>query len=162
MIIVSDTSVISGLLVISQLDWLEKVCGTVIIPPTVHEELLVLESYGYDLNSIHEARWLKVIEPSNKELEIELTHFLDRGESAAIALAKELAPKYLAIDEKKGREIAESMGLPVIGLVGILILAKEKRFLPKIKPVLDRLIEEAGFRIGKTFYQFILTQVDER
>ena len=161
MIIVSDTSVISGLLVIGRLDILEKVCGKVIIPKIVHEELLVLESYGYDLRPIQGTDWLEIVEPSNKQLEDELNQILDRGESSAIALAKELRPKYLAIDEKKGREVAESLGLPIIGLIGIIILAKEQGYTPKVKSILDKLIQEAGFRISPKFYQFILTQVNE-
>lgn len=124
MIIVSDTSILSGLLAINRLQILQDVYGKVIIPRIVLEELLVLENFGYDLQPIHSASWLEITEPSNKELEAELTSILDKGESAAIVLAKELHADYLAIDEKKGREVAESMGIPIVGLVGILILAK--------------------------------------
>lgn len=86
---------------------------------------------------------------------------MDKGESAAIALAKELQPDFLAIDEKKGREVAESIGIPIIGLVGILIVAKEHKIIQKVRPILDDLISIAGFRISKSFYSFILKEINE-
>jgi predicted nucleic acid-binding protein len=161
LIIVSDTSVISGLLVIGRLDLLNQIYGRVIIPRIVLEELLALEDYGYDLKEIHDALWLEITDPTNRELEKGLNKYLDKGESAAIVLAQELNPNYLAIDEKRGREVAESMGIPIIGLVGILIVAKEEGIIKKVKPILDELIEKAGFRIGKKFYASILEEINE-
>ncbi|MCB0479589.1 MAG: DUF3368 domain-containing protein [Bacteroidetes bacterium] len=161
MIVVSDTSAISSLLVINRLDLLEKVYGHVIIPRVVLEEILALENFGYDISAIHEASWLEITEPSNRELEAELHKFLDAGESAAIALAKELNPDYLIIDEKKGREAAKILGVAIIGLVGILIEAKEQKIITQVKPILDELMEKAGFRISSTFYSYILNQIDE-
>jgi len=66
LIIVSDTSIISSLLVIGRLDLLEKVCGKVTIPKIVYEELLVLESYGHDLRPIQGTDWLEIVEPSKR------------------------------------------------------------------------------------------------
>lgn len=161
MIIVSDTSVISALFSINQLDLLRKIYGTVIIPQIVFDELEVLKEFGYDLAPIYNANWLKIVNPTDNTLEKELNVFLDKGESSAIALAKELNPTFLAIDEKKGREVAESLGIPIIGLVGILIVAKKAGIVKMVKPILDELILNAGFRINKSFYSFILKEIEE-
>lgn len=161
MIVVSDTSTLSGLLIINRFELLGKVYDEVIIPKAVFNELLVLENFGYDLTPVHEASWLKTAEPLNKDLEEKLKLVLDNGESAAIALAQELKPDYLAIDEKKGRKVAVSMGIPIIGLVGILILAKRFSLIDSVKPVMDELVELAGFRVNTKFYARILKEVGE-
>ena len=161
MIIVSDTSILSGLLLVNRIDLLGDVYNEVIIPKVVFNELLVLKDFGYELAAINEVTWLKIAEPSNKELEERLKLFLDKGESAAIALAQELQPIYLAIDERKGREVAESMGIPIIGLIGILIIAKKMNLISEVKPVLDELIEKAGFRVSKKLYTYILKEIGE-
>lgn len=161
MIVVSDTSILSGLLLIDRLELLGAIYSEVIIPKVVLDELLVLKEFGYEVASIQKATWLKIAEPSNKELEETLQVFLDKGESAAIALAQELRPDYLAIDERKGREVAESLGIPVIGLIGILIVAKKTNRIKKVKPIMDELMEKAGFRISKKLYTLVLSEIGE-
>lgn len=161
MIIVSDTSILSGLLLIGRIELLGDIYKEVIIPKVVLDELMVLKDFGYEVATIQEATWLKIAEPSNKALEEKLKLVLDKGESAAIALAQELRPDYLAIDERKGREIAESIGIPVIGLVGILIVAKKIDLLDRVKPIMDELMEKAGFRISKKLYALVLSEIGE-
>jgi len=54
-----------------------------------------------------------------------LHRLLDSGEAEAISLAKAMSLP-LIIDEKKGRSVARSLGVPVIGLLGLFILAKRR------------------------------------
>jgi predicted nucleic acid-binding protein len=51
--------------------------------------------------------------------------------------------------------------LDTIGLLGCLLLAKERGLLVAIKPVLDDLIAEAGFRVGNQLYREVLAQAGE-
>ncbi|MEZ4776179.1 MAG: DUF3368 domain-containing protein [Bacteroidia bacterium] len=90
-----------------------------------------------------------------------LRESLDAGEAAAITLAKELNADYLAIDERAGRRIAKSLGIKIIGLVGILIRAKEANLIENVRPILDQLITEANFYIGEKFYQQIIENLGE-
>lgn len=161
MIIVSDTSPISELLVIGRLDLLVQIYGKVIIPQVVFDELLALENYGYNLQALKEASWLEITAPANRQLVAKLSEELDKGESEAIALALELNADYLAIDEKKGRTVAASLGIAIVGLVGILIEAKELGIIDRVKPLLDELQEKAGFWISEKFYSYILAKLNE-
>ena len=116
MIIISDTSVISNLILIDRLKILNDLFGEIIIPTTVRKEILKLEEYGISLKEFNNSPWIKIQDPTNKKLENELLESLDAGESAAIALAYELKADYLAIDEKAGRRTAKSLGIKIIGL----------------------------------------------
>ncbi len=161
MIIVSDTSVLSALLSLQMLSLLPEIYEEVVIPQKVKDELQRLSGFGFDLSPINNAIWLTIMDPSNKELEEHLLSVLDKGEASAIALSKEIHPDFLAIDEKKGRSIAISMGIPVIGLLGILLIAKKSTLIPEIKPLLNALREKAGFRIDDTLYQKVLLEANE-
>jgi hypothetical protein len=57
------------------------------------------------------------------------TGFWSRGWRAAL----------LILDEQPARRLATSLGLRVIGTVGLLMAGKQRGFLAKIKPELDRL-----------------------
>ncbi len=54
---------------------------------------------------------------------------IDRGESEAILLHKELKADYLLIDDKKARQKAESLGINCIGTLGVLYLAHKKNLI---------------------------------
>jgi predicted nucleic acid-binding protein len=53
------------------------------------------------------------------------------------------------------------MGLTTIALLGILLEAKHKGFLPEVKPVLDDLIAKAGFWVGSQLYARVLQAASE-
>ena len=161
MIIVSDTSPISNLLVIGQLNILVQVFGEIIIPPKVYEEIKKLEDFGFDVHEIKDSSWIKIVIPTNIGFVHELNENLDAGESEAIALAQELKADFILIDEKRGRKAAEQLGLTAIGLLGILLKAKQKRAVERVMPLLDALRQDAGFWISDVLYHDILMQAEE-
>lgn len=100
-------------------------------------------------------------EISQREYFVKLLKTLDPGEAEAIVLAIELKADALLIDEKKGRKIAQEHGIIITGLLGILVDAKEEKLLRNVKPVLDKLVFEIGFRISPGLYQDILKKIKE-
>lgn len=69
---------------------------------------------------------------------------LDEGEQTALEMALQLNAQIL-IDERKGRMVAKNHHLKVIGVLGVLLLAKNKGFLLEIKPLLNLLLESDYF-----------------
>lgn len=161
MIIISDTSPISGLLLIDSLSLLPEIYSEIIIPHAVFQELIALEQYGYNLSPLKTAQWLNVLSPTDTQFVAQLNKELDKGESEAIALAVELSAKLLIIDEKQGRAVAESLGFKFTGVIGVLIDAKERGIIEKEKPLLDALRTKAKFWLSEQFYHYILAQLDE-
>lgn len=162
MIIVSNTSPISNLIVIGEISLLQRIYPKVLIPPAVHSELTRLPILRLTIFSLLDFGWLEIQAPTNLQLLDTLNQTLDPGETEAITLAVELSADRLLIDERLGRSMAASYGLKLRGLLGILINAKQQGLLPVLKPVLDRLINQAGFRVSQALYDRTLQEVEER
>lgn len=99
--------------------------------------------------------WLQTIDTVTLEI-----LGLDRGECAAIAGAIEMQATLL-VDDRAARRQAQTMGLPVLGTLGVLILAKRKGLLAEIKPVLKRMREQ-GHYISETAMQAALHVAGEK
>ncbi len=122
MIVVSDTSAISNLLIIGEIDLLQLTFSQIVIPDSVYGELCRIEEHRRALIDLD---WIENRSLSDHGLFDDLRESLDIGESEAIALAVELGADILLIDEARGRSMAESLGLEITGILGVLIIAKE-------------------------------------
>ena len=162
MTIVSNTSPISNLAVIGQLDLLQQVYGKIIIPQAVADEIAkVTAIYGQAAAVPHQA-WITIQSVGDLTMVEKLrSKKLDLGESEAIALAHELGAELLLIDEQLGRKITVNEGLNITGLVGVILEAKNKEFISQIKPRLDALMMQAKFRISSQLYAKVLYLADE-
>ena len=111
MIVVSDTSPLTSLLTIGQIELLEKLFGSVVIPPAVADEL----------RRRHQdwPPFIREVALSDRSSVARLSAKLHLGEAQAIVLAKELRADALLIDELVGRTVAQREGVPVVGLLGV-------------------------------------------
>lgn len=157
--IVSNTSPILNLAIVNQLELLHRQFGEILIPSAVLDELKVGEERPGS-QAIREAissGWIKTQAVNNEPLAQLLKQTLDRGESEAIALAVELNADWTLLDEREGRKVAKSLGLKVTGVLGVLLRAKQAGELESLQPVIDDLINKAGFRIAPELLAQILT-----
>ena len=158
MVIVSDTSAITNLLQIGLLNILPQLYGEVLIPQSVYDELSAIPTQEAALS---DQQWLIIHADVDTDYVNYLLGDLDLGEAQAIALAVELSADYIIIDERVGRTIAKRENLDVIGLLGLLIRAKQEGYIQGVKHPLDRLMSEAGFYVAPSLYSFVLQQADE-
>lgn len=161
MLVVSDTSPISNLIVIKKLSLLREVFDTIIIPESVNAEINELVKFNVDLSEFINASWIRKEPIHDMQTYQRLIEVLDKGEAQAITIAHEINPDFLLIDEKKGRAIAKAMGIKTIGLIGILIKAKRENIIHDVKSIVDELREIARFRISDELYNEILKSVNE-
>jgi len=163
MIVVSDTTALSNLAIVQQLALLKQLYREVCIPQAVADELNQVSSENIAVRAVVDLPWIQVCSVRNfAQVEtLRNDRQLDPGESEAIVLALELNADRLLIDERLGRREAIRLGLPITGVLGILIAAKQEGLLSAVKPVLDDLILEAGFWINEQLYVEILESAKE-
>jgi len=133
--VVVDSTCLIGLEKIGRLDLLPHLFQPVHAPPEVESE------------SGFTPAWLGIEIPSNPALVSALKVMVDDGEAEAIALALERNCR-IVLDDRKARDLAQRMGLKVIGTVGILVRAKRAGLLPWVNPLLNELTEK-GFHLSE-------------
>ena len=161
MIVVSDTSPIVNLAAVGQLELLRQLYEKVVIPQAVYDEILSAGPGHPGVAEVATFDWIETKQVENRTVVASLELELDPGEAEAIALAIELRAELLLLDERKGRTVASHLGLKFIGILGILIEAKHKALIPAVKPIVDDLIQKAGFWISQQLYDFILQTAGE-
>ena len=134
--IISDTSCFIILSKINELDLLKKVYGQIFTTPDIVEEFDEMLP-----------EWVIVENVSDKSKQRILELQIDRGESSAIALALEMPKSTLILDDFKARKLAQQLGIPFTGTIGVIIKAKLNGIIPSIKPYLEK-IKETNFRIS--------------
>ncbi len=155
---VSNSSPLIHLSMVGHIGFLRRF-SSVCIPPAVWREVVELGGSRPGANEIRDAResgWLRVVEPSDKTLVCLLEQELHAGEAESIALALEIWPDVLLLDETEARRVAGLYGLPVTGIIGLLIQAKRDRQVSSLAEEMDRLREKGGFWIQDALYQRVL------
>lgn len=159
MIVVSDTSPITNLAAIGQLDLLQGLYTHIIIPVAVYDEMVNVEKPVPGAVEVQTLSWIQTQAVADQQQVIaiqESEENIDMGEAEAIALALELKADLLLMDEHRGRIVATSYGLQVTGLLGVLVQAKQNNLIQIVKPLVDQLIEQADFRVSDELYTTIL------
>ena len=158
-VVVSDTSPIWALAFLGLLELLHEIYVCVSVPPQVAVEL----REGRSLPRVDAADfdYFLVQSVTNEQRVLILEQYLDPGEAEAIALAEEIGAERLLMDERDGRAVAISLGLSVIGTLGILAEAKRRGLIPEIAPLLRRLREENRFRLSESLVRDVLSEAGE-
>ena len=154
--IISDTSSISNLFQIERIDLLKRLYNKITITPAVQRELYALE----EQKEIDKLKWIKVVAPKDQIRVMTLLEELDLGEAESIALAIERNAQYLIIDEYRGRAIAEQYGVKIVGVLGILIQAKQDGLISSVKDEVLKL-RQVGFRLNQRLVDRVLKRLGE-
>ena len=152
--IVCDTTTLIVLGKQQQLGLFAACFGRVLLPPAVYAEWLAGDS-GI-AGEIREWKYLQIIAPEKTLLLTEILALLDPGEAEALVLAKQRGLPLL-VDEKKGRNVARMMGIPVLGLVGLLLLAVQRQVLTRdmAAAILQR-AKDDGFHLSDRLHRAFL------
>lgn len=135
MTVVLDSTCLIGLERIGRLDLLPALFPILVVPPAVVHE------FGQVLP------WFVVEPPIDLGMVAALRLLVDPGESEAIALAYEKQVRVI-LDDRKAREAAQRLHIPVTGTVGLILKAKQNGLIAAIRPLLDAL-QINGFRISQ-------------
>ncbi len=161
MIVVSNTSPIINLAAVGQLGLLRQLSGHIVIPRAVHHEIVAAGAGQPGAAEVTTLDWIEIQRAANGALVASLQLELHEGEAEAIAITLELEADLLLLDERKARSIASRLGVKTIGLLAVLIEAKHARLIPTVRPIVDSLVEKAGFWIGHELYERVLLAAGE-
>lgn len=159
-LVVSDTSPIRALVHLQLMDLLHALFDEVLIPPAVASEL-TKPPEGLPFIDVAELSHVEVRAPQDTSVVQTFLQSLDPGESEAIALALEVQAAAVLIDEAAGRMIAKNVGLQPIGVLGILVRAKQRGLVDHVRPLMDQLVDELGFFLSDDIRAEILRQAAE-
>jgi predicted nucleic acid-binding protein len=160
-IVVNSTPLIE-LSKIRRLTLLRDVYSKIIIPEEVHSEVVIQGVGQPGAAEVRTATWIEVraVTNPNSVMNLHVNTQLGLGECGVIVLAEEIHAQRVIIDDKAARQIAQARGLPVIGTVGVLIVAKTRGIIPNVRDILD-VLRTHGMRISPRLYQQILTAAGE-
>lgn len=161
MIIVSNTSPISNLAGIGQLNILQKIYNRIFIPQAVYNELTHPGAGQVVINTVKSADWIEIKTVENQLMVNQLQNKINIGEAEAITLACQLKADQLIIDERLGRREAKCLGLKITGVLGVLLIAKNRNIVTRVKPLMDDLIDNEIFRVSEQLYQDVLVAANE-
>ena len=157
--IVADSSPLIALSVIGQLELLPQLYQRILAPPAVWHEITV-EGRGLPgSDAIRQLNWIEIEAPEPHSLG-PLLILVDRGEAEAIVLAQSIVGSTVFLDDAKARRIAERLGVPRIGTLGLLRRAKRAGLVSQIKPHVAQL-REHGIYMRQTLIDTILRDVGE-
>lgn len=135
-VVVADTSCLIYLTALAQLELLPQLYSEVWITPTV------AAGYGLPL-----PEWMRVQAPREEIRTVVFGAGIDIGEASAIALALETPNCVVVLDDRRGRRAAHRLQLATTGTLGLLVAAKQRGFLPAIRPLVAVLLA-GGMRLA--------------
>ena len=147
-IIIADSSTLITLLDTDNFSLLFDLFKEIVITDEVYSEITQKFYHKEKIDAYIVSSRLKLIAIEHNEMYEMLRKRLDRGESESIALAKKLGLP-LIIDERKGRKIAQSLEINIIGFVGIVLKLLEKEIISKNRAIkIVKQVEENDFRLS--------------
>jgi uncharacterized protein len=159
--VVCNTGPLLALLITDQVDVLRHIFKEVIIPETVHDEILDGGAINSGLSNYRAITWINVMSLSNPPDPLLMTS-LDAGEAAVIRLAMELKADFTLIDERKARKIARTIyGQKVIGSARILVEAKRLGLIENVSVILQRM-RDGGYWLGDSIVEAVISEAGEK
>ncbi len=144
---------------LSSLYLFEKMCLKLVIPAGVAHELDQGPVNDPARNWLHRegASFVRDIEKIPPLIQ---AWDLGKGETDVISWAY-VHPEYEAIlDDRAARNCASSLGIQVIGTLGVVLLAKKCGILSQVKPLIISLMEQ-GFRIDSELLRTVYKSASE-
>jgi uncharacterized protein len=159
-IIVADAGPLIALAKIEQLALLSRLFVEVHIPAYVLQEAAgnMAMAGAAEVRAFTDAQ-ATIHDDSTDLLVQRLCVEIDAGEAQAIALAQSLHCGVL-MDDLLGRGVAKRLGLPVIGVLGVLLQGKRSGQVVALRPCIEALVA-CRYRVSGSLITEVLRLADE-
>jgi predicted nucleic acid-binding protein len=159
--IVCDTTVLLYLGRINHTPLLPELFKSVFVPQTVMLELDAGRLLRPDTIDPRNLDWITLVEVTSSEINALPPNHLGRGERAVIAYAHTHIGCIAGLDDLQARIFAEELGLTVIGIIGVLVKAKQAQVIHSIRELLQNL-QQQGFHLSSEVCQEALRLAGEQ
>ena len=85
---------------------------------------------------------------------------LGRGESRVLSVACRREEWTAVVDDGAARRCAQGLGVPTVGTLGVLVVAKKEGRLDKVEPAIEEL-RRAGLHVGDAVVEQVLRMAGE-
>lgn len=161
MILVLDASPLITLARIGSLSLLRPLADQIVISEAVYAECVSHAAGRPGSIEIAQADWITRRKVEHRARVEQLHTRIGLGEAETIILAREIgANAIVVLDDATARRFAELEGCRVVGLLGLLVVAKQRGLVSAVRPLLNAM-RSSGFFIGDDLSMTILRQVDE-
>ena len=158
--VICDAAVLIGLAKIGKLDLLEKLYRKIYIPLAVYDEVVVSGGNRPGAQKVDQAKWISRMNARDRASVNLLVSELGQGESEVLVLGKELEADLLVLDDSRARGAAVSAGFRIVGLAGLLLLAKQRNLVQNVRPLFKEL-KDKNFRLSEKIMRTILKKAGE-
>jgi predicted nucleic acid-binding protein len=158
--IVCDTTVLLYLGRIGQIDLLSALFSPICVPELVMLELDMGRLLRPDTINPRGLAWATPVSVSQAMIDDLPPNRLGAGERAVIAYACTQDGYVAGLDDLRARQLAEAMGLKVVGTLGILLHAKNADLISIVQPLIDDVVAQ-GFRLSVDLYRDALELAGE-
>jgi predicted nucleic acid-binding protein len=131
----------------------------IVVPEPVIPEIHAHGPEDPTVRGIENVEWLRIV-PVAELAPVIAVWDLGPGESAVLSHALATADSSAVIDDWQARRCARSLGIPSIGTLGLVLLAKQIGQIPAARPIIERL-RTSGMYLSDKVVEQALARVEE-
>lgn len=160
-LVAANTGPMIALAMIDRLDVLRSIFDKILVPETVHEEILEGGKAGVGVSAYVRAPWIEQTSLLG-QLDPLVGSVLDKGEASVIQRAREMGADWVPLDERKARKVARDVyGLKVVGSAGVMVEAKRRGLVERVALELNRM-RDRGYWIHDDIVAAAMRAAGER
>jgi predicted nucleic acid-binding protein len=138
---------------------LRGVAASILVPRTVADEVARRGPSDPTARALESHPWLRIADPVVTPQAV-VQWALGPGESSVLASALSRPGARAIIDDLAGRRCAAALGIPVIGTLGIVLVARRRGAIASARVVLEELVA-AGMYLSRDVLDRALGMVGE-
>jgi len=142
-----------------RLELLRLVRERIVVPEAVAREIRAFDRPDAAVQAINAVSWLDIVSTPMPSATV-MAWDLGEGESAVLAWGETHTGTELIIDDLAARRCAATLGIPVRGTLGLVLLAKARGAISEARPVLEELLR-AGMYLSQRVIADALRRIGE-
>jgi predicted nucleic acid-binding protein len=144
---------------IDALPLLKRLTDEVVVPFSVHQEVLAGAGQGSGMTAFELPDWLILRE--DLPLLPEIAGWdLGAGESQVLAHTV-FSSREAVMDDLQGRHCARALGVPTTGTLGVILRAKKAGLVPAARPLVEELLKK-GLYLSRNLWSRPLARSESR